>query len=280
MRTGRPSRTAFAAAAHRAAHQILEGGGIFTDPLATRIVGQSEGEIAREAAAAPERRSMRLFIAARSRFAEDHAAAAVARGVRQLVVLGAGLDTFAYRNPHRESGLRVFEVDHPATQAWKQVRLAEAGMAPPPGLTFAAVDFERETLAAGLEKAGFDATRPAAFTWLGVVPYLTREAVFATLGFIAGLRGGAEVVFDYSDPPASLPEPQRARHVRRARRVAASGEPWLSYFSASSLAEDLGRLGFRLIEDLGPGEIAERYLGQSAPRARAGGHVIWASTAA
>ena len=127
MQTGQPSQTAQRAAAHRAAHQLLEHGRIFHDPLAVQILGESPGTIAREAAANPERRGMRLFIAARARFAESAVAAAVQRGVRQLVVLGAGLDTFAYRNPHAD--LRVFEVDHPATQAWKRQRLAEADAA-------------------------------------------------------------------------------------------------------------------------------------------------------
>jgi methyltransferase (TIGR00027 family) len=139
---------------------------------------------------------MRLFIAARSRFAEENLATAVARGVRQYVVLGAGLDTFAHRNPFTEQGLRVFEVDYPATQAWKQRRLADAGLISPASLTFAPVDFERQTLADGLAAAGFDAAAPAFFSWLGVAVYLTRTAIRETLAFIAGLRSGGEVVFD------------------------------------------------------------------------------------
>jgi methyltransferase (TIGR00027 family) len=171
MQPGQPSLTARGAAGHRAAHQLLEDGRIFRDPLAVRILGGDPDEIAREAEAAPSRRPMRLFIAVRTRFAEDALAAAAERGARQLVVLGAGLDTFAHRNPHEGAGLRVFEVDHPATQAWKRARLAEAGLAAPPSLTFAPVDFERQTLADGLAAAGFDPAAPSFFTWLGVVPY-------------------------------------------------------------------------------------------------------------
>jgi methyltransferase (TIGR00027 family) len=278
MQTGLPSRTALSAAAHRAAHQVLEDGGIFADPLAPRILGRGAEEIARDAAARPERLAMRLFIAVRTRFAEDHLAAAVARGVRQLAVLGAGLDTFAYRNPHEAAGLKVFEVDHPATQGWKRERLFEAGITPPPSLTFAPVDFERAALADGLAAAGFDPERPTFFTWLGVVPYLTREAVFATLGFIAALAGGAEVAFDYSDPPTALAPEQQAGQKLRAERVAALGEPWLSYFSRETLAADLSRLGFRGIEDLGPSEIRARYFGALATAPKFGGHVIWART--
>ena len=196
-------------------------------------------------------------------------------GVRQLVVLGAGLDTFAYRNPHAEAGLAVFEVDHPATQAWKRQLLAGAGLAPPPSLTFAPVDFEQETLAGGLAAAGFDPARPAFFTWLGVVPYLTREAIFATLGFIAGLPGGAEVVFDYAEPPSALTPAQAAAHAVRAERVAALGEPWLSYFTPGELHAELRGLGLGEIENLGPRGIAARYFGVAPDRVPpAGGHVI------
>jgi len=273
MQTGQPSQTAQRAAAHRAAHQLLEDGRIFQDPLAVPILGESPGAIAREAAANPERRGMRLFIAARTRFAESAVAAAVQRGVRQLVVLGAGLDTFAYRNPHAD--LRVFEVDHPATQAWKRQRLAEAGIAMPDSMRFAPVDFERVSLAEGLNAAGFAPVAQAIFTWLGVVPYLTEQAVFATLGYIAGLAPGSEVVFTYSDPPGSMTAERAAAHGRRAAHVAALGEPWLTSFTPATLHARLRDLGFNGIEDLGPAEVAILYFGAAAGSPeRKGGHLI------
>ena len=274
MQTGQPSRTALSAAAHRATHQVVEQGRIFTDPLALRMLGPDADAIVAHMAAQPERRSMRLFIAARTRFAEDALAATVARGVRQLVVLGAGLDTFAYRNPFEAAGLRVFEVDHPATQAWKRRRLAAAGLTTPMSLTYTPVDFERSTLGEGLAAAGFAGDEASFFTWAGVVPYLTRAAVLATLGFIGGLPGGAEVTFDYSDPPASLPPDQRAAQADRAEAVAAAGEPWLTYFSAEELAGELRGLGFSEIEDLGPAEIAARYLGVPGSDRTKGGHLL------
>lgn len=200
MQSGQPSRTAWAAALHRAAHQVLEHGRIFSDPLALRILGEDEGTVSQEEER-PSRRRMRIFIAARHRFAEDCAAAWLEHGVeqggehavRQVVVLGAGLDTWAYRNPFGgtlRDRPRVFEVDHPATQAWKRQRLADASIAIPGSLTFAPVDFEKDTLAGGLAAAGFDREQPAFLTWLGVVPYLTEEAVWSTLDFIASLPGG------------------------------------------------------------------------------------------
>ncbi|HEY4923259.1 MAG TPA: class I SAM-dependent methyltransferase, partial [Roseiarcus sp.] len=184
MQSGQASRTALGAAGHRAAHQVLEQGRIFADPLALRILGADADEAIGEAEREPRRRGLRLFIAVRTRFAEDALAAAIVRGARQLVVLGAGLDTYAYR-ADPGAALRVFEVDHPATQAWKRERLASAGIAIPPTLTFAPVDFERESLATGLAAAGLDPARRSFFTWLGVTPYLTEQAIFTTLGYIA-----------------------------------------------------------------------------------------------
>jgi len=266
------------AAFHRAAHQVLEEGRIFADPLALHIFGYDEAAVRAEAERRPESRRMRLFIAVRTRFAEDALAAAVEGGVRQLVVLGAGLDTYAYRGAMRDR-LRLFEVDHPATQEWKRRRLAEAGIEAPVNLTFAPVDFERETLPAGLEAAGFDRQRPSFFTWLGVVPYLTPEAFWATAAYIGGSPGGAQVVFDYADPPASLPAEQRARHEERAARVAQIGEPWLNYFEPAELHAGLRGRGFHEVEDLGPPEITARYFRFNGPVPERGGHVIRTATA-
>jgi methyltransferase (TIGR00027 family) len=258
MQSGMPSRTAWAAAAHRAAHQILENGRIFSDPLAVRILGADAVAIGRDAREHPSRRPMRMFIAVRTRFAEDALTAAIEGGVRQLVVLGAGLDTYAYRSTAGDR-LRIFEVDHPATQTWKRQRLADAAIPVPPWLIFAPIDFERETLAQGLATAGFDPAQETFFTWLGVVPYLTEEAAWSTLRFIASLPAGAHVVFDYSDPPASLSAEMRILHDRRAARVAELGEGWVTYFEADMLRAGLVELGYSEIENLGPPLIASRY---------------------
>jgi len=280
METGTPSRTAWAAAAHRAAHQLLEHGRIFSDPLAVRILCQDEASVARHAGERPDGHFMRIFIACRTRFAEDTLANAVAAGVRQLVVLGAGLDTFAYRSPFAER-LRIFEVDHPSTQAWKRQLLDAAGIHIPEWLTFAPIDFESQTLAAGLAGDGFDPAQPTFFTWLGVVPYLTAEAITSTLDFIAGLPNDAHVIFDYSDPPSSLSGEMRQRHAERAARVAELGEPWISYFEAPQLHTKLRSLGFSKIEDLGPAAIAARYFPNRPLQGNGnGGHVLHAARSA
>ena len=194
------------------------------------------------------------------------------------MVLGAGLDTYAYRGAMRDK-LRIFEVDHPATQAWKRDRLAQAGIELPPGLTFAPVDFEREALSDGLAAAGFDPRPRSFFFWLGVVPYLTEGAIFATLQFIAALPGGAAVVFDYANPLESLPAEMRAEHEARAAHVAEIGEAWVSFFETGALAKRLRALGFSRIEDLGPPEIRVRYFPHRPGQApEKGGHIVRAAT--
>jgi methyltransferase (TIGR00027 family) len=280
LQAGKPSRTAWAAAVHRAAHQIAEQGRIFSDPLAVRILGKDGEAAARESAADPSRRRMRIFIAVRTRLAEDWLAAAVKRGVNQLVVLGAGLDTFAYRSPFGEK-LQIFEVDHPATQAWKRERLQDAGISAPSSLTYAPVDFERQILSDGLNAAGFDRSQPTFFTWLGVVPYLSQDAIWSTLGFIAGLPNGVHVVFDYSDPPDQLSAETKAYHDERAARVEAAGEAWVSYFEAGKLREKLLASGYSEVEDLGPRGIMARFFpGWASNAPEKGGHVLLAVTRA
>lgn len=270
MQEGRFSWTALSVAAHRAAHQILEDGAVFKDPFARAILGPDGDSILAERSG-PASAPLRLFVAARARFAEDSLARAIARGVRQAVVVGAGLDTLALRSPHPE--LQVFEVDHPDTQAFKRHCLARAGLSIPSGLTFAPVDFERESLGDGLAKAGLDRTRPVFFIWLGVVPYLTRAAVLSSLEVMAALPA-SEVVFDYSEPLENYPPEARTRVEQMAARAAQAGEPWLSYFSPQEASELLMLCGFGEIEDLGPSDIAARYLGRTGEPQRAGAHVL------
>jgi len=278
LRAGEPSRTARGAAAYRAIHHAREGGVIFSDPFAVEILDDETRAALDEIAADPAQRPMRLFIAARSRFSEESLSACVARGARQVVVLGAGLDTFSLRNPHAGQGVRVFEVDYPATQAWKRERLRQAGLTVPDSLTFAPVDFERQGLSDGLAAAGFRADQPAFFQWLGVVPYLTREAVSATLDFIAGVPD-AEVVFDYAEPFENYPPERRANVMAVAARAAERGEPWLSLFDPAELSAMLHGKGFAEVEDLGLAELTERFYGalKQDIRVGAGPHVLRAS---
>lgn len=272
---GQPSRTALGAARHRAVHQILEYPRVFDDPLALRILGEDEALAVRaflEMEQAPGARAMRAFLAMRSRYAEDRLAEAVARGVRQYVVLGAGLDTFGCRNPHDWRGLQVFEVDFPATQAWKRRRLDEAGIGVPDLLAFAAVDFEKRTLAEGLRAAGFRADRPAFVSMLGVVMYLSRAAAMETLGWVARLAPGSEIVFDFMLPAESLGAAERRSRARSAASVARIGEPWVTAFDPGALVADLRGLGYGRAAVLDTEEGNVRYF-----RERNDGFRLWGS---
>jgi methyltransferase (TIGR00027 family) len=281
MKPLRPSATAYRVAMRRAAHQILDDPRVLDDPVALRVVPPgSEAAIRSD----PRRyqskfaRSLRLFLVARSRCAEDALAAAVARGVAQYVVLGAGLDTFAYRNPYPESALRVFEVDFPATQVWKRKRLADAGIAEPSSLTFVPVDFETQTLAERLRASGFREDQPAWFSWLGVSMYLTRETAMATLAYVAARPAGSGITFDYLIPPHTLPLIRRIGFHLLARRLAAAGEPWRTWFDPADLALELKRLGFTHLEDLGSEGLVARYFAGSGERIGGSsvGHVMTA----
>jgi methyltransferase (TIGR00027 family) len=275
MRDGQPSLTARGAAVYRAIHQTHDGAAIFRDAFAERMLDAESRATLDEIAADPSRRGIRLFIVSRSRFSEEALAASVARGARQVVVLGAGLDTFSLRNPFPD--VRVFEVDFPATQVWKRERLRDAGLAVPDTLTFAPVDFERENLADGLARAGFRRDRPAFFQWLGVSMYLTREAVFSTLDFIAGIPGSA-VAFDYTEPLDNQSPQRRASLTAMAESAAARGEPWLSFFDPPEIAAILRDKGFGDIADLGFADVIKHYspeLGRGLQPG--GGHVIRAA---
>ncbi len=281
MEMGQPSRTAMAAAYHRAAHQVMEQGRIFKDPLALQILGIDATTIDQALESETSRRRMRIFIAARSRLADEALSLAVAHGVRQVVVLGAGLDTLAYRHTWPPE-TRVLEVDHPATQNWKRERLAESGISLPTSLTFAAIDFTQMSLSDGLASAGFDANAPAFFTWLGVLPYLPEHVILGVLEFIAGRPSGSQIIFDYANPPASLSLEARLAHERRAQRVAETGEPWVSYFETEDLHSRLAGLGFGDTEDFGPSQIANSYFPRTSnsPLSDKGGHILRASVSA
>jgi methyltransferase (TIGR00027 family) len=282
MQHGQASRTAVGAAGHRAAHQILERGIVFSDPLALAILGTEADQAIALAKEQPERRPLRLFVAMRSRFAEDSARCAIDEGVRQILVLGAGLDTFAYRL-RPVDGLRVFELDHPATQREKRRRLADAQIAEPGHVAYVAHDFEHGSMTAALAAGGLDSRRRTFVLWLGVTPYLTEDAVFGTLGELARLPGGAEIVFDYANPPHAIEEAAaRDFHRRMAEQVAASGEPFRCYFDSSQLQARARSLGFVEIEDLDRAALVDRYLPNLAvaPRSGPGGRVVRMATEA
>lgn len=262
MEESRPSRTALRVAIRRAAHQVLDRPLVFEDPLAIRILGrESSHALQTNPTDFDDRasRAFRAFFVARARYAEDQLGNAVESGVRQFVVLGAGLDTFAYRNRYACDGLRVFEVDHPATQAWKRHRLWEAGIDIPNSLTFAPVDFEHQSLEAGLQSAGMNFHSPAFFSWLGVTPYLTKDAFRSTLAVIAALPPGSGVAFDYAVDPRFLSFKERIGVKMLAGRVARANEPFRLFFAPGEPKDELQAARFGRTEDLTANDINARY---------------------
>ena len=262
VRRGEPSRSAQRVAALRAVHQLLDEPLVLPDPIALPLLGASTEAALRNDPFVlndPLSRSLRAALVARSRFVEDELARCVAAGVRQYVVLGAGLDTFAYRNPHGAAGLRVFEVDHTATQRWKQRLLAEARIPVPPSLTFVPVDFERDDPGLALRQAGFEADQPACVGWMGVTMYLTTDAVLRTLGTAAGFATGSCLCFDYRLSAALLNPIERIFVEVIERQAAAVGEPWLSAFDPAQLQSRLLELGFGSAESATPDDLNARY---------------------
>jgi methyltransferase (TIGR00027 family) len=270
MKPNEPSRTALMVARQRAAHQLLDHGSILYDPFAMKILREDEKAILQFANAHPSAGIGRLFTAARSRIAEDALSRAVERGVRQIVILGAGLDTFALRSPHAARQIRIYEVDQPATQAWKRERLFEAQLELPAWLTLVPVDFEQDDLAERLVSAGFQQNSPAFFSWLGVVPYLTQDAIGRILDYMSSIRN-SEVVFDYMEPPEASSEALRRLETERTAQLEKIDERSASRFEPAGMAAILRSHGFSDIEDIDFQEIRTRF--GSAVQGLAPGHL-------
>jgi methyltransferase (TIGR00027 family) len=258
MKPNEPSRTALMIARQRAAHQVLDHGAILDDPFAMKILGEDEKDVLQFAKAHPLASIGRLITTARSRIAEDALARAVESGIRQVVILGAGLDTFALRSPHAALQIRIYEVDHPATQEWKRQRLTEAQIALPPWLIFVPVDFERDDVGEKLVAASFQQNSPAFFTWLGVVPYLTHDAIGRTLDYMSSIEN-SEVVFDYMEPPEAFSEELRQLEKERTEQLKKMNERSVSRFEPAGMAEILRSHGLGAIEDFDFQEIASRF---------------------
>jgi methyltransferase (TIGR00027 family) len=243
----------------RAVHQVLDGEPkILDDPIALRLLDPAASDHIRKHAerfAGDGARALRSHVVLRSRFAEDRLAEAVARGVRQYVVLGAGLDTFAYRQPAWARELAIFEIDHPASQDEKRRRLAAGGIAIPGNVRHVAVDFELEPLPDALVRGGVDVTAPVFFTWLGVLMYLTEAAGDAVLRAVSALVPGTEIVFTFSQPEA--PRPSAAPSL--AQRAAEIGEPWLTRSDPRELEAKLRAFGFSRAGFLEPADAAALY---------------------
>ncbi len=204
-------------------------------------------------------RYLRAEVTQRNRYAEDELANAIQGGIGQYVILGAGLDSYAYRNQALSDRIQVFEVDHPATQQWKLERLNALKVEIPANVTFVPLDFERKTLREGLEESGYRLETPGFFSWIAVVPYLTEDAIFGTLGDIASLAAGTEVVFEYAVPDTLLNEEERRPGAVAKAIALEGGEPAFSFFHPATLREKVQALGFDVIEDFGSEDANARY---------------------
>jgi methyltransferase (TIGR00027 family) len=263
MKENTASGTAMSVAKVRAAHQLVDDEPrILVDPVALQLIGPEAIEAIRADASLrsnPRFAAFRGHIVLRNRYAEDCLRAALERGVGQYVLLGAGYDTFAYRQPTWADELRIFEVDHPLTQAAKRELLASRGVTPPANLSFAPVNFESESLREGLQRAGFDFSRAAFFSCLGVLVYLDEKSVEELFRLVGSMPPGSEIVFTFSQPDAALDAGQLEVRAKIHEAVNEMGEPWRSYFEPERLREMLLRSGFSEVSFLSPAEADERY---------------------
>jgi methyltransferase (TIGR00027 family) len=260
-----PSRTAIGTAMHRAAHLLLdEDPKILVDPFARAFAGYASDADMLQAIASEEMIEfprMRAVFTLRSRYTEDELARAIIRGIDQYIILGAGLDSFAYRRPDLVEALDVFEVDHPASQAWKRARIAELGIAAPTHLHHVSIDFERQTLGEGLAESIVDLGKPVFLSLLGVTQYLTPDATLRMLRDVAATTAsGSELVFQFVVPPATLAGDEAALVTAFAERNGSRGEPWLSYFEPAEIERHLLAAGFSGVVHFGPEEATQRYL--------------------
>ena len=242
----------------RAAHQLFETQPlILDDPVVLSLLGPGALQRIKDTAdyyRTPERLALRAHVALRSRFAEDRLAAAVLRGITQYVIIGAGFDTFALRQPPWAQVLKILEVDHPETQSMKRSYLASAGLVMPENADFANIDLEHESLRDGLlYHVSID--EPTFFSCLGVTMYLKETAIDAVLRSVATFPAGSEIVLTFASPAGDSPSPL-------AQRAASVGEPWVSYLEPDALEAKLRGAGFSKVEFLSTVEAKARYFRQ------------------
>lgn len=267
----RASRTANLAACVRAYHCRWHASPIFADTCAFDMISDFWRAIARYRLLSwitvhtvfRAFRPIHTEIVLRSRYAEDRLMDAVGTGVAQYVILGAGLDTFSMRQDARSEGLRIFELDHPATQELKRERVLKVYGRIPANLVFVPIDFETDHLDEALAEAGFDPLAPSFFSWLGTTYYLSKDAIRETLGRVAGVVApGSRIVLDYKLDRDLVPEESLPFADKLDRFVARRGEPMLSTFTPEELRDLMSGFGFVELENLPAGEQKRRYLSE------------------
>jgi methyltransferase (TIGR00027 family) len=277
MEKGSRSRTAEATAAIRATHYTHgDRPLVFEDPFAIEFIGPEWREVCLQGNGLCQSGGAAIVLG-RARYTEELLDAAVLSGVGQYVVLGAGLDTFALRRPDLTAMIRIYEVDLAETQAWKRDHLSQLGHELPAALEFIPADLEHETVAEALGRSSFRSDRRAFFSWLGTVPYLSREAIFRTLESIAAASTpGSEIVFDYRVAMESV-DPEDVPLVEAGDKFSASGgEPKRSWLNPETLPDEISAVGFELIESLSPKQLWDRYFAGRSDMARPMSHQHYA----
>ena len=262
MVPGQVSQSMVSVAMRRAAHQLLDRPLIFEDPIAVGLVPEASKIAILEHAdehRSPASTLLRALFAFRSRFAEDRLAQAAARGAGQYVILGAGLDTFPWRQPQFAQPMRIFYADHPATLTWSRKQFRHHRGTAPSNTCFVPVDLEKLELGERLEEYGFDRRRGAFCSMLGVTQYLSRKAIEALLRVAASWRGPSEIVLSFVLPDDELDEDDRAIAFRGASSLQAIGEPVMTRFRSSEIFALLTGMGFGEIFHLTPKRVQERY---------------------
>jgi methyltransferase (TIGR00027 family) len=270
---GKASLTAVGAAVFRAAHLVMDDDPkVFEDPFAFALSGAPgllkehantvlTRFVAKLGAEAGPRvfRYLRALTVMRSRYAEDELRLAIERGLMRYVILGAGLDSFAYRHPDLTSSAQVLEVDHPMTQTWKKERLLELGMHQPSNLVFLPLNLKQHSLTDGLTSAGYGPAEPAFVSWLGVTQYLPESVVFRILRQVGSLPDGTEVIFTYVAPRNTLDHESQRLWDICSQSTRERGEPWITFFETTRLIRTMQKLGFSEIQNLAPKEANARY---------------------
>ncbi len=277
MKVRGPSRTAESCALIRAAH-FLYGKHplVFEDSVALDLIGPEARERCLQEGQAFLSDAAGILLG-RARYTEDLLEEAVRSGVEQYVVLGAGLDTFALRRSDLLGKLRVLEIDEPMTQAWKRERLAELGREVPAALEFVAIDFESETIADGLARSSYRCDKPAFFSWLGTLPYLSHESIIRTLESLAANSApGSEIVLDYK-VAMEFVDPQDVPLVEAGDQgTAQGGEQKRSWLNPFTFPQEVAALGFDLVESLSPRQMEERYFSGRKDLTRVRSHIHYA----
>lgn len=269
MKNEQWSSTARATAAIRAMHLLYDQPVVFNDPYALQFTSPAFRRVCqgrffpwllRRRFISKMLRPISAQLLSRAKYTEEKLEQAVSKGISQYVIIGAGFDSFCLRRPDFSAGLRIYEIDHPATQQIKRKRLMEILDASPDGVEFIAIDLEKRTIADALSGSSFLKDEKAFFSWLGVVPYLSEDAVFNVLRHLASFAArGSEIVFDYLIPTHLMPQEERRVLGKVMWIIERWGEPVKSFFKPDVFPEEVSRLGYHILDNQSPGEQNERY---------------------